>query len=64
MSSSATRGQTAADPPQPGVEGVRDGELVIQLQFADNPLQPVERRLVPHDREDTFALDLGSSLAR
>ena len=33
-----------------------DGELVIQLQLADDPLDAIDRRLLVEDGEDALAL--------
>ena len=38
-----------------------DGQLVIQLQLADDPLDAVERRLIVQDGEDALALGLERS---
>ena len=52
------RRRARADAPQRRVERIGDRELVIQLQLADDPLDPIDRRRLLEDGEDALAFGL------
>ena len=53
-----------ADAPQRGIERRLEGQLVVELQLADDPLDAVEGRLILEDGDDALAIRLLSARRR